>query len=289
MGVRVHLVDGTFELFRCFHGAPRATGADGREVGAARALLATLTALLSQPEVTHVAVAFDSVISAPGADRGKTAEALISSQTPLAADVVRALGLPVWPAARFKADELLATGAARFGHAPGVDQVVLCTTDLDLFQCARGDRVVLLDRIRRRVTDEAAIRARFGVAPQQLPDLFALVGDRSDGLPGVPGWGLRSAAALIAAHGSLEAIPEDPARWTPPVRGGARLAASLRAHRREALLAKALLTVRDDVPLLERTADELAWPGADRGALVEVAARLGDPDAVDRVPGFAHG
>jgi 5'-3' exonuclease len=286
-GVRVHLVDGTYELFRCFHGAPRARNRAGREVGASRALLATLVALLGEPTTTHVAVAFDSVIAPPGSARGRTPEDLLASQAPLAADIVRALGLVLWPSGRFQADEMLATGARRFADEPGVEQIILCTTDLDLAQCVRGDRVVLLDRSRQRVTDEPALVARFGVLPRQLPDLFALVGDRSDGLPGVPGWGLRSATTLVHAFGSLAAIPDDPAEWTVTVRGAERLAASLRLHRREATLAQALLTMREDVPLVEESVADLAWPGADRAAIERLVAELDDGDAAARIVRWA--
>jgi 5'-3' exonuclease len=277
----VYLVDGTYELFRCFHGAPRATGADGHEVGAGRGMFATLCALVGDPAVTHVAVAFDSVVARAGA-KAWTDEGLIAAQTPLAADVVRALGITIWPAGRFQADELLASGARRYADEPGVEQVVVCTTDVDLFQCIRGERVVVLDRSRQRVTTEAGVVERFGVPPALLADLFALVGDRSDGIAGVPGWGLRSAAALLAAFGALEAIPNDSAAWPPSVRGRDRLAEALRARRREALHCRDLLTLRDDVPLHDELS-ELAWHGADRAAIAEIVERLAEPTLAERV------
>jgi 5'-3' exonuclease len=279
--MKVHLVDGTFELFRCFHGAPRAAGPGGREVGAARGLLATLVALLADPEVSHVAVAFDSVVAPPGSARGATAEALIGAQAPLAASIVRALGVTVWPSGRYQADELIAT-AARLHHEDSeVEQVVICATDNDFAQCVRGDRVVLLDRIRRRVTDEVGVRERFGVAPAQIPDLFALVGDRSDGLPGVPGWGKQSAAAVLARYPRLEDIPLDGA-WDVPVRGAARLAASLRERWDEALLCRDLSVLRSDLPL-RTTAEQLAWRGADRIAVDALVEALGDDSAAARI------
>jgi len=277
--VRVHLVDGTYELFRCFHGAPRAIGADGTEVGAGRAVLATFAALVADPEVTHVAVAFDSLLAPPKPDP-------LESQVPLAVAIVRALGLTVWPSGRFQADELLASGARRYESAPGVEQIVLCTTDLDLAQCVRGERVVLLDRSRRRLTDEPAVRARFGVGPSQLPELFALVGDRSDGIAGLPGFGLRSAAVLVAAFGSLDAVPDDAAHW-PTLRGRERLALTFATHRREALHARDLLVLRDDAPIRDDVAD-LEWHGADRAAVETIAARLDEPTAVDRVTRWAE-
>lgn len=280
--MRVHLVDGTFELFRCFHGAPRARSETGREVGAARGVLATLVALLHEPGVSHVAVAFDSVVAPPGAARGGSAEDLIAAQAPLAADAVRALGLPVWPSGRYQADEVLATAAARCAEHADVDQVVICSTDKDFHQCVRGQRVVTLDRVRRVVTDEAAARLRYGVAPALLPDLFALVGDRSDGIAGVPGWGAASAAALLQRYGGLADIPLDPARWEVPVRGASRLAAALAERRDEALLCRDLLELRTDLPV-RVDLDALAWHGAHRSRLTELCTTIEDTSVLERV------
>jgi 5'-3' exonuclease len=279
--VKVHLVDGTFELFRCFHGAPRAIGPTGTEVGAARGFLATMTALLNDPDVTHVAVAFDSVVAPPtsGGTAG-SAEALIGVQAPLAAAAVRALGVRVWPAGRYQADELISTAARRFADDAAVEQVVICATDNDFTQCVRGERVVLLDRIRKRVTDAAGVLDRFGVEPEQIPDLFALIGDRSDGLPGVPGWGRTSAAALLSCYRRLEDIPLDPAAWDVAVRGAARLSASLREHWDEALLCRDLSVLRVDLPI-RQTLSDLEWHGASREAIDALVARLGDATAVD--------
>jgi 5'-3' exonuclease len=280
-GIRVHLVDGTFELFRCFHGAPRARNAAGREVGAARGVLATLASLLREPEVTHVAVAFDSVVAPAGSAAGASADALIASQAPLAAEAVRALGVPVWPSGRYQADELLATAATAYAAEPGVGQVVICSTDNDFNQCVRGERVVVLDRIRKVVTDEAAVRHRYGIAPPQIPDLFALVGDRSDGIPGVPGWGSTSAAALLRRYDRLDAIPLDERAWDVGVRGAARLAASLREHHAEALLCRDLSELRTDLPL-RQTAADLEWRGIDAPRLERVSATFDDTTVLDR-------
>ena len=282
--MRVHLVDGTFELFRCFHGAPRAIGAAGTEVGAARGFLATMTALLNDRDVTHVAVAFDSVV-APPTSGGKvgSAEALIGAQAPLAAAAVRALGVPVWPAGRYQADELISTAAHRFAGDAAVEQVVICATDNDFTQCVRGERVVLLDRIRKRVTDAAGVFERFGVEPGQIPDLFALIGDRSDGLPGVPGWGRTSAATVLSRYRRLEDIPLDAVAWDVPVRGAARLSASLRDHWDEALLCRDLSILRVDLPIHQTVAD-LEWHGASRQAIDALVARLGDATAVTWIP-----
>ncbi len=278
----MYLVDGTFELFRCFHGAPRATNNSGEEVGAGRALLATLVALLEHRNVTHAAVAFDSII-APAATSGpSSAEDLIGAQQPLAAEIVRALGLTLWPAGRFQADDLLATGASRLTEDPAVDQVVICTTDNDLNQSVRGRRVVLLDRIRDIETDEEAVRARYGVGPEQIPDLFALVGDRSDGLAGLPGWGAKSAATVLSRYGRIEDIPADPAEWDVTVRRADRLATVLRERHEEAILGRELSVRRPDLPMTVEL-DALAWRGAHREQIAAVVSRLDDDSAVTRI------
>lgn len=285
--MKAHLVDGTFELFRCFFGAPRATVADGREVGAVRGLLQTLAALLRQDDVTHVAVALDQAMAVrprgpvpPGA--GPTPA--IAAQHGLALDAVRALGLVAWPLVkRYEADDALATAAARY--AGEAEQVVICTTDKDLLQCVQGERVVVLDRIRKRVTDEAGVLERFGVRPRQIPDYQALVGDPSDGLPGVPGWGARSTAAVLARYPTVEAIPADAAAWEVQVRGAARLARALHERRRETILHRDLGVLRTDVPLRDALAD-LRWEGARRDALEALCAELEDDSVLERVPGW---
>jgi 5'-3' exonuclease len=281
--VSVHLVDGTFELFRCFHGAPRARTSDGREVGAARALAATLTALVSADDVGHLAVAFDSIVAPPGSSRGSSSDALIGAQQPLAAAVVRALGITLWPSGRYQADEILSTAAERFAADDAVRQVVICSNDNDFAQCVRGDRVVVLDRIRKVVTDGAAVHEQFGVRPDQIPDLFGLVGDRSDGLPGVPGWGKVSAAALLERYQRIDDIPLDAGKWGVAVRGRERLAAALREHRDEALLCRDLSVLRTDLPV-PATLDVVAWRGARRAAVDRLVALLEDDAVVERIP-----
>ncbi len=277
----VHLVDGTYELFRAHFGAPAATAPDGAEVGATRGLLRSLQALLREPGVTHVAVAFDHVVESfrnqlfPGY---KTAEGVppeLLAQFPLAEEATRALGLVTWPMVEFEADDALATAAARFAGAPGVERVLLCTPDKDLAQCVRGTQVVGFDRMRRRVVDEAAVRARFGVGPASIPDWLALVGDTADGIPGVPRFGEKSASAVLARYAHLEAIPDDAARWDVPVRGAASLAASLASHREAAGLYRTLATVRTDVPLGEDL-EALRCRGPRPDLLEALGRRLGD-------------
>jgi 5'-3' exonuclease len=284
--MKVHLVDGTYELFRSHFGAPPARSPDGREVGATRGLLRSLHALLRQDGVSHVACAFDHVIESfrnflyPGYKTGAGVPEELTAQFDLAERASRALGIVTWPMLEFEADDALCTAAGRF--ASSVDQVVICSPDKDLTQCVRGTQVVCLDRRRQIVLDEAGVIAKFGVPPRSIPDWLGLVGDDADGIPGVPRWGAKAAAALLARYGHLEAIPDDAARWDVPVRGAASLAQSLAGHRDQARLYVKLATLRDDVPLRE-TLDDLRWRGARREELIALCAELGDTDFPARV------
>jgi 5'-3' exonuclease len=286
--VRVHLVDGTFELFRAFFGTPRASGAGGTEVGAIRGLIATLIALLREPDVTHVGVAFDHVIESfrnelfPGYKTGEGIEPELLSQFPLAERAAGALGLVVWPMVEFEADDALAAAAARYGADPGVEQVVICSPDKDLSQCVEGERVICRDRMRGTNRDEAGVIRKFGVRPESIPDWLALVGDSADGIPGVPGWGAKSAGAVLARYGHIAAIPDDPAVWDVSVRGAARLAGALNERRKEAALYWTLARLREDVPLSETLAD-LEWGGAS-SELRDVCDEIGAPELAERVP-----
>lgn len=276
--MQLHLIDATFELFRAFYGQPTSRAPDGREVGAVRGLVRSTLPLLRDPAVTHVAAATDHVIESfrndlfPGYKTGEGIDPDLWAQFPLAEDALRALGIVVWPMVEFEADDALATAAARF--AADVDRVVLLSPDKDLAQCVRGQRVVTHDRIRGVTYDEPAVQAKFGVGPASIPDLLALTGDSADGIPGLPGWGRKSAAIVLATYGHIEAIPDDPSRWTVAVRGRERLAATLAAHRREVALYKMLATLRTDVPLTER-ADHLRWRGIPRRPFADLCARLG--------------
>lgn len=287
-GVRIHLVDGTYELFRCFYGAPRASAPDGREVGATRGVLGTLLRLLNEPGVTHVGVAFDTVIESfrnelfPGYKTGEGIDPDLWGQAPLAERAVRALGLTVWSMVEFEADDAMATAAARFAGMPDVEQVVLATPDKDLAQCVRGDRVVLWDRRRDLYFDEGGVLAKWGVRPESIPDYLALVGDDADGIPGITGWGARSASAVLARYVHIESVPGSASEWEVGVRGAARLADALRTQREDALLYRQLATLREDVPMSERP-DDLLWRGADRESLAGLCAEIGDPGFLDRV------
>jgi 5'-3' exonuclease len=282
----VHLVDATYELFRAFFGAPPKTAPDGREVGAVRGLLATLVSLLRNEGATHVGCATDHVIRSfrndlwPGYKTEEGIPEVLWSQFSLAEDAMRALGLVVWPMVDFEADDALATSAARL--APECDQIVICTVDKDLAQCVRGREVIVRDRMRKKDLDEEGVLAKFGVSPPQIPDYLALVGDTADGYPGLTGFGSKSAAALVRAFGSLEAIPIDTSRWPREVRGAARLCATLEEQRDQALLFKKLATLRTDAPATE-SLDELRWRGP-RPELRALCKELGFEDLVDRVP-----
>ncbi|MFO0584130.1 MAG: 5'-3' exonuclease H3TH domain-containing protein [Anaeromyxobacter sp.] len=286
--MKVHLVDGTYELFRAHFGSPPARGPGGNEVGATRGLVRSLTALLREPGVTHVAVAFDHVIESFRNrlfDGYKTSEGVppeLLAQFELAELAAQALGVVVWSMVEFEADDALATGAARFADAPGVEQVLVCTPDKDLAQCVRGDRVVGFDRLRRKLLDEDGVRAKFGVSPASIPDWLALVGDTADGIPGLERWGEKSAAVVLARWGKLEAIPADERAWEVPVRGAAALGASLRAGLNDAVLYRTLATLRTDVPL-EEDLDALRWRGVRADPLSRLEALLGEAGIAGRL------
>ncbi len=286
---KLHLVDGTYELFRAHFGAPPARSPGSQEVGATRGLLRSLLSLVLEEGVTHVGVAFDHVIESfrnelfAGYKTGAGVPPDLMAQFPLAERATRALGLVCWPMVGFEADDALATAAARWSDTPGVEQVLLCTPDKDLAQCVRGTRVVRLDRMRRLLLDEAGVAAKFGVPPASIPDWLALVGDDADGIPGVPRWGAKSAAAVLARFERIEDVPDDATQWGLPVRGAVALAASLAGRRTDAALYKRLATLRTDVPLEETLAD-LEWRGARRAELLALCREIGDEALPARVP-----
>ena len=285
--MQIHLVDGTYELFRNYYGAPPKTARDGREVGATVALGRTLLGLLLSEGVTHVGVAFDHVVESfrnelfDGYKTGDGIDPDLVRQFEPAERMTRALGLVVWSMIEFEADDALATAAARYGRDERVERVLICSPDKDLAQCVREDRIVLVDRRRKKTIDEDVVREKYGVPPVSIPDWLALVGDAADGIPGVPRWGARSAAAALVAHGHIDDIPEDPRDWKFQVRGAASLAENLRSHRDELALYRTLATLREDVPLAE-TLDDLEWRGARRTDL-ESLCRAYDVNLLERV------
>jgi 5'-3' exonuclease len=292
--MKVHLVDGTFELFRAHFGAPPATSPAGRQVGATRGLMRSLLSLLASPEVTHVACAFDHVIESfrnDLFDGYKTSAGVpyeLLSQFELAERATHALGIVVWSMVEFEADDALATAAARWAEAPEVEQVVICTPDKDLAQCVRGTRVVQFDRMRRRLYDEEAVKVKFGVLPESIPDWLALVGDSSDGYPGLRGWGPKTAATVLSRYRRLEDIPDGDGTWGVPVRGAAGVAQRLRERRADAFLYRALARLRLDVPLVE-TLDDLRWRGSRRPELEALCAEIGEADVAARMPLWREG
>jgi 5'-3' exonuclease len=285
MEMKLHLLDGTYELFRAYFALPDEHTPEGRPVGAVRGLIGSTLALLREPDVTHVGAAFDHVIESfrnqlfVGYKTGEGVPADLLAQFELAEEALRALGVVVWPMVEFEADDALATAAARWADA--FDQVVILSPDKDLCQCVRGERVVTHDRRRGITYDEAAVLGKFGVPPSAIPDLLALVGDTADGIPGIPGFGLKTAAAVLKEFGSIEDIPDDPSRWQLPLRGIARLAATLRDQRAAALLYKRLATLRSDVPLRE-SADDLCWRGVLRPEYERLCHSLGFDDLARR-------
>ena len=276
----LYLVDGTFEIFRCFHASDRFQNTDGQEVGASRAFFHTIASLLREESLTHIGIAFDSVVSR--VDRSDRSDsALIRSQFPIVADIARALGITIWPMSRFQADDAIATAADRFRNDARLDQIVICSNDNDFAQCVRGDHIVRLNRITKETWNEESVVAKFGVTPGLIPEYLALVGDPSDGIPGIPGFGEKSAAALITRYGRLEEVPRKGEEWDVEVRSKTKLSATLEARRNEAILYRNLSILRTDVPLPD-TLDDLEWRGADRDAVGEVAESMSSPDLLER-------
>jgi len=277
--VIVHLIDGTFELFRYFLSPAAAFDRSApEELRAVRGVVGSVLGLL-EGGATHVGVATDQVIESfrnalwPGYKTGEGIDPVLYAQFRPLEEALGALGVVVWPMVEFEADDALAAAAAMAAADARVDQVVVCTPDKDLAQCVRGDRVVQLDRRTRAVRDEAGVLQKFGVPPASIPDWLALVGDSADGFPGLPGWGARSAATVLARYGRLEAIPRAATDWQVSVRGSLRLAATLAAEWEHALLFRTLATLRADAPI-GVDVDGLRWHGP-RAGFASWSERLG--------------
>ena len=288
--MQVHLIDGTFELFRAFFAVPASQNAAGVEVGAARGLMRGFAALLASGEVTHVACAFDHVIESfrnelfDGYKTGEGIEPALYSQFGLAERVTRALGIVTWPMIEFEADDAIATASHRFADHPEVTRVVIASPDKDLTQCVLDGKVVCWDRLRNNWLDAAGVVAKFGVSAESIPDYLALVGDTADGIPGVPRWGAKSAGAVLAEYVHLENIPSNVSEWRIKVRGAQALSQNLEAMREQSLLYRRLATLRRDVPLLE-SLDDLCWRGAPEAELAALCEELGEPNVVERLRG----
>ncbi len=275
--MEIYLVDGTYELFRHYFALPPAQDAEGREVAAVRGVLTSMLGLINSG-ATHLGVATDHVIESfrnrlwRGYKTSAGVPANLMSQFQLLEDALTELGVVVWPMVEFEADDALAAAAERAAADPRVTRVVICTPDKDLSQSVRGTRVVQLNRRTREFRDENGVIAKFGVPPSAIPDYLALVGDSSDGYPGLPGWGPKSTAAVLARFGHLEAIPEDWREWHVNAASPAALAATFVRERDRALLFRTLATLRTDAPVFDRV-DDLAWHGP-RPGFSAFAAKL---------------
>jgi 5'-3' exonuclease len=261
----VHLIDGTYELFRHYYALPSARDQEGREIAAVRGALASVLGMI-KGGATHVAVATDHVIESfrnklwRGYKTSAGVEPDLLAQFPLLEQVLSAAGIVVWPMVEFEADDALAAGALAAAGDPGVERVIICTPDKDLAQCVRGTRVVQLNRRTRVTYDEAGVVQKFGVSPPSIPDYLALVGDAADGYPGLAGWGAKSSAAVLAKFLHIESIPKDPAEWHVNATNAGGLANTLSTHREQALLFRTLATLRTDIQLFDDV-EQLRWNG----------------------------
>jgi 5'-3' exonuclease len=275
--LEVHLIDGTYELFRHYFALPSTKDRDGREVGAVRGVLASVLGMINAG-ATHVGVATDHVIESfrnrlwRGYKTGDGIEPDLLAQFPLLEEALMTMGIATWPMIEFEADDALAAAAAAAAREPRVERVVICTPDKDLSQCVVGTRVVQMDRRKRIIRDEAGVIAKFGVRPASIPDYLALVGDAADGYPGLPGWGAKSAANVLAKFGHIESIPGDWRSWGVNAASPAALADTLARERERAFLFRDLATLRTDIPLFENV-DELQWKGP-TPAFTQLAERL---------------
>ena len=279
--MKVHLVDGTYELFRHFFAVPATMDANGQDVGAVRGVLGTVLSMIERG-ATHIGVATDHVVESfrnalyAGYKTGEGVPPVLLAQFPIIETALQSMGVVVWPMVEFEADDALASAAAKAAREPTVDQVVICTPDKDLGQCIVGNRVVQLDRRRDVARDEAGVVEKFGVVPESIPDYLALVGDSADGYPGVSGWGQKAAALTLSRYAHLEAIPKDWQAWHPSIRKARTLAATLFDAWNDVLLYRTLATLRLDVPTFD-TVDALRWtgPGTD---FEHCCRRLQSPD-----------
>lgn len=281
----VHLIDGTYELFRHYFAVPAAADLNGQEIGAVRGVLNSVLYMIERG-ATHIGVATDHVVESFRNDLYsgyKTSEGVppeLLSQFPVLEEALEAMGVVVWPMVYFEADDALAAAAAKSALDPGVSQVIICTPDKDLSQCVVGTRVVQLDRRRNVLRDEAGVVTKFGVKPESIPDYLAVVGDSADGFPGVPGWGAKAASMTLSQYFHLEEIPKDFREWHPSIRNASRLATSLFDSWDDALLFRRLATLRLDVPVFD-TVDDLRWNGV-RPSFEEHCHRMKSPELLSR-------
>lgn len=288
--MNVHLIDGTYELFRHFFAVPSAKDGNGQEIGAVRGVLTSVLSMIER-DATHLGVATDHVVESfrndlyPGYKTSEGVNADLLSQFPILEEALEAMGVVVWPMIEFEADDALASAAAKAAQNDGVAQVLICTPDKDLSQCVVGTRVVQLDRRQNIVRDEAGVVAKFGVGPQSIPDYLAVVGDSADGFPGVSGWGQKAAASVLSHYPHLENIPKDWKEWDPSIRKARGLSESLFSAWNDALLFRRLATLRLDAPVFN-TVEELRWRGP-RPGFDEYCRRMKAPDLLRRAKAAA--
>jgi 5'-3' exonuclease len=293
--MKLHLVDATFELFRAFYSRPPRRAPDGRPVNAVQGLVDSMLSLLREPDVTHIGAATDYVIESwrndlfPGYKSSAGIDPDLLAQFRDAERALVALGMKVWPMVPDEADDAIATAIERFGADPRLEQVVICSVDKDLAQMVDGTRIVLRDRMRNVTYDEQGVIGKFGVSPESIPDYLALVGDSSDGYPGLPGWGSKSAAAVLAKFRHIDAIPPSVLDWELDLRGASRLAATLAERRDEAILYRTLAVLKRDSDLgaTTRTLDDLEWHGVPREAFIGLCDELGFDTVRERVHRWA--
>lgn len=285
--MKIHLVDGTYELFRAHFGAPPKKAPNGQEVGATLGLIRSMLLLLSDPQVTHVAVAFDHVIESfrnkmyAGYKSSEGVDPVILNQFPLAEKAISALGLVTWPMTTFEADDAIAAAVAKFKKSKQVEQIIICSVDKDLTQMVDGDRVICWDRRREILLNEKGVTEKFGVPPESIPDFLALVGDSADGYPGIQGWGEKSTATVLAKYKHIEAIPKDPNKIPLSLGRATTLLENLQKNYKDALLFRELSTLRTDVPLKETLAD-LKWQGV-YPRFKKVCEELGNQSIPERI------
>jgi len=278
--VKIHLVDGTYELFRAHFGQPPRVAPDGMQVSAVRGLIQTLLSLVKDEAVTHLAVAFDSEIVSfrnklyeNYKDGSDTPEEL-KLQFPLAERAVHSLGICVWPSYDYEADDILGSAAVLYNSKPEVDQVIICSPDKDLAQVVLENQIVCWDRKNNLIMDEDKVISKFGVAPDSIPDYLALVGDSADGIPGIPKWGQKSASTLLFRYKIIDNIPQDSLLWDVQVRGSSGLSMSLESNRSKAMLYKDLATLKLDINISEDLED-LRWKGAHENLYNPLCVELG--------------
>ena len=288
----VHLIDGTYELFRHFFAVPAAKDVDGQEIGAVRGVLASVLSMIERG-ATHIGVATDHVVESfrndlyPGYKTSEGVAPELLSQFPILEEALEAMGVVVWSMVEFEADDALASAAAKAALDDQVKQVFICTPDKDLSQCVVGTRVVQLDRRHDTVRDEAGVVAKFGVSPQSISDYLAVVGDSADGFPGVAGWGQKAAASVLSQYSHLENIPKDWKEWQPSIRKARALSESLFSSWNDAVLFRTLATLRLDVPVFT-TVEDLLWHGP-RPSFEDYCRRMKSPELLRRARAAGSG